>query len=219
LIRAAIAEDFFYLWSFPREQASSLVTREVSPLCFEGRAWLAVAAVRLRKLRWRALPVSPRATVAGLILLCEYRDERSEVLRGNYFLRAVSDSLLVSLAARTIRSDYSERARIGISPDGGLETPHLSLRLAEMIPPAEQARLDHLFRDNCSGIVRRRDRAFHSALVKDHWTMRGRRLLVKHFSWIDGLDLKPEFGFDCSNNNGCWSSLRPCLSRKADDLK
>lgn len=211
MIRAAIAEDFFYLWSFPLEQASSLVTREVSPLCFEGRAWLAVAAVGLRKLRWRALPVAPRATIAGLVLLCEYRDERSELLRGNYFLRASSDSLLVSLAARTIRSDYSERARIAISPDGALETPQLSLRLAETILPAEQTRLDHLFRDNRSGIVRRRDRAFHSALTKDHWTMRGRRLIVKNFSWIDGLDLKPEFGFDCSDNNGCWRPLRPCL--------
>jgi hypothetical protein len=206
LIRAAIAEDFFYLWSFPYEQSNGLVTSDVTPLCFEGRAWLAVAVVRLAGPSWHRLPFARRATVAGLCLLCEY--QRGSVQRGNYFLKASSDSRLISFVAGLLRPEYGERAQIRLQPDGFLETPALSLRLGEELPPADQARLVQLFRNNCSGIVRRHDRAFHTALQKDHWKMRGRRLTVERFAWMDGLELRPEFGFDSSTNRGRWSPPR-----------
>jgi hypothetical protein len=211
LIKAAIAEDFFYLWSFPYEQARNLVVSGVSPVLFEGRAWLSVAAVRLRTLRWMALPIMNRASVVGLTLLCEYRDHRCDPRRGNFFLRMSSDSLLVAVAARAMCRDYGEWSRIELSPDGKLETPRLSLGLAEPVSPGDAARLAALFHENCSGIVRGGKRAFYSSLGKDHWNMRPRRLVAERFCWLDGLDLRPEFGFDCSTNQGSWAPLRPVL--------
>jgi hypothetical protein len=35
MIRANIAEDFFYLWSLPFEQSKDLVTADVAPVRFE----------------------------------------------------------------------------------------------------------------------------------------------------------------------------------------
>jgi hypothetical protein len=211
LIRAAIAEDFFYLWSFPYEQARNLVVSGVSPVLFEERAWLSVAAVRLHTLRWMALPITERVSVVGLTLLCEYRDHKCDRRRGNFFLRVSSDSLLVSVAARVMCRDYGERWRIELSPDGKLETPRLSLRLAEPVSPGDAARLAALFHENCSGIIRGGRRAFYSSLEKAHWNMRPRKLVAERFSWVDGLDLRPEFGFDCSTNQGSWAPLRPVL--------
>ncbi|HYS08932.1 MAG TPA: hypothetical protein VEP66_09310 [Myxococcales bacterium] len=202
-----IAEDFFYLWSFPFERASRLVTPDVAPVRFEDRAWLAVAAVRFRSLSLGPMPLTWNASVAGLLLICDYRDRVGSVLRGNYFLRTVTDSRVIAIGARAIESGYGELGRITLDSTGALEAPTVRVRLGDPASSEGVSRIERLFAGNRSGLVRQGSRARYCALEKDHWKMSVRKLVQERFDWIEGLDPKPELGFDTSFNCGRWSRL------------
>jgi hypothetical protein len=156
MIRADIAEDFFYLWSLPFEQSKDLVTADVAPVRFEDRAWLGVAAVRFRSLRLGPLPIGSNPAVAALLLVCDYRDRRGKIARGNYFLRAVTNSRAIALGARVIGQDYGELGDVGFDSRGALEIPGVAVRLGEPASAESAVRVGQLFAGNHSGILRRR---------------------------------------------------------------
>jgi hypothetical protein len=205
MIRANIAEDFFYLWSIPFEQSKDLVTADVAPVRFEDRAWLGVAAVRFRSLRLGPLPIGSNAAVAALLLVCDYRDRRGKIARGNYFLRAVTNSRAIALGARVIEQDYGELGEVGLDSRGALEIPGVAVRLGEPASGESAARVGQLFAGNHSGILRRRGRAQYCTLRKDHWNMTVHQLIETRFDWLEGLNPRPEAAFDTSWNRGRWS--------------
>jgi hypothetical protein len=204
MIEGAIAEDFFYLWSIPFEQAAGLVTPDVAPVRFEDRAWLAVAAVRFRSLRLGPLPVARDAAVAALVLVCDYRDRQGETARGNYFLRAVTNSRAIALGARIVGQDFGELGEIALDSTGTLEIPRVSARLGEPASPESAAWVGRLFARNQSGILRRSGRAHYCTLRKDHWNMTVYHLTESRFDWLNGLNPRPEAAFDTSLNTGTW---------------
>jgi hypothetical protein len=212
MIRASIADDFFYLWSIPFQQSGDLVTRDVAAVRFEDRAWLAVAAVRFRSLQLGPLPIGFNAVVAALLLICDYRDRRGEISRGNYFLRAVTNSPTIALGGRLFGHGFGERAEIGLDSTGGLELPRVAVRLGEPASEESAARVRHLFAGNHSGILRWKARARYCTLRKDHWNMEVRQLIVTRCDWLEGLDARAEAGFDTSSNTGRWS--RPMRVQK-----
>ncbi len=207
MIAARVGVDAFLVWSVPYARARSLVPGPLVPTRFEDRGWIACAAVELTRVRACGLPVPAAFSVAAWVAVVDLDAGR----RGNYFLRAFSESRLVwSALSVAMATPVTRRAvhlgrndcSMQVSIDGDLEA---TLDRTVSVSDADSLRLDALFARNRSGIGRGRRGIYESSVTKDHWRMIPHPVRVDRAPFADENQGRLEFAFDASEDRARWA--------------
>lgn len=213
MIRARIGEDVFFLASLAAERAEALCPPCLRPAIEDGRAWLSVAAVRLKDVRFFGVLVAREALCAATLLLVSFRDRTGRIRRGNYFLEGYTDSRLLA-AASALTGGVFRRASLHLARraselDLTIEDRFAArMNLAGRIAPRRQKQMETVFADNQCGVLGIRSRAWYVPLEKSHWHMAGHPIELRDDTLYDRLGARFEFAFDTSHSLGHWLAPR-----------
>jgi hypothetical protein len=215
MIAADLVDDAFWCWSVPPARVEALLPHGLAPVLCDGRAWMAVAAARLSRVRVAGIPLPGPLVVAVTVVVVTCRGPGGRRMVGNYFIDGVTDSRLVAAGDHWFGGRMLHHSDVVFARDRQgcrLVVPaHVDLWLAAAgeVEPDRRQRLQRVFAGNRSGIIARRGRLFASGLTKDRWRMDPRPLRVDRAPDEVGRDAVVECGFDASGVHAYWDHLRP----------